>query len=54
MLTSRPENSEEFCKSNIDRMLRNSQTKVIFPVITLALLEEYRAIYAPGQTKLTN
>jgi len=43
MLTNRPENNEEFCKSSIDRMLKNSQTKVIFPIITLALLEEYRA-----------
>ena len=34
---------EEFCKSNIERMLKNSQTKVIFPIITLALLKEYSA-----------
>ncbi|TKS61829.1 MAG: hypothetical protein EWM72_00231 [Nitrospira sp.] len=33
--------TEEFCKSNIERMLKNSQTKVIFPVITLALLREF-------------
>lgn len=32
--------NEEFCKSSIDRMLKNSQTKVIFPLITLGLLRE--------------
>ena len=31
----------EFCKSNLDRMLKNSHTKVIFPIITLALLREH-------------
>ncbi|MEW6172727.1 MAG: HaeII family restriction endonuclease [Bacillota bacterium] len=36
-------NGENFCKSNIKRMLKNSQTKVIFPVITLALLKEHHA-----------
>lgn len=30
----------ELCQSSIDRMLKNSQTKVIFPIITLALLRE--------------
>jgi len=29
------------CQSEVDRMLRNSQTKVIVPVVTLALLREY-------------
>ena len=33
---------EEWCKSEIDRMLRLSQTKVIFPLITLGLLQEYQ------------
>jgi hypothetical protein len=32
---------EQFCKINIDNMLKNSQTKVIFPVITLGLLKYY-------------
>lgn len=38
---------EEWCKSEIDRMLRLSQTKVIFPLITLGLLQEYQR---SGQT----
>jgi len=33
---------EEWCKAQIDRMLRLSQTKVIFPLITLGLLQEYQ------------
>lgn len=33
--------SEDFCRSEIDRMLRNSQTKVIAPIITLALLRDF-------------
>jgi hypothetical protein len=32
---------KEFCKSEIGRMLKNSQTKVIVPVITLGLLKVY-------------
>lgn len=43
MIKPRLMNSEEFCKSNIERMLKNSQTKVIFPIITLALLKEYNS-----------
>jgi len=39
-----PSNQEAFCKSEIDRMLRNSQTKVIMPVVTLALLRSFREI----------
>ncbi|TAL50856.1 hypothetical protein EPN81_01545, partial [Patescibacteria group bacterium] len=31
------------CKAEIERMLKNSQTKVIVPVITLGLLREYFA-----------
>jgi hypothetical protein len=34
-------NSEEFCKAEIERMLKNSQTKVIMPVVALGLLKEY-------------
>lgn len=33
--------NEEHSKSEIDRMLRQSQTKVIFPVMTYGLLREY-------------
>lgn len=33
--------TEEHSKSEIDRMLRQSQTKVIFPVMTYGLLQEY-------------
>lgn len=33
--------SEELCKSEIMRMLKNSQTKVIMPVVALGLLEEH-------------
>ena len=33
--------SEKFCKGQIERMLRNSQTKAIMPVITLGLLREF-------------
>lgn len=43
MTGSRIGTAEEFCKSNIERMLKNSQTKVIFPIITLALVKEYNA-----------
>ena len=32
---------EEFCKNEIDRMLKNSQTKAIMPVITIGLLDEH-------------
>ncbi len=34
-------NDEYYCKDNIDRMLRRSQTKVIFPIITFGLLKDY-------------
>lgn len=30
-----------FCKNNIERMLKFSQTKIIFPIITLGLLQAY-------------
>jgi hypothetical protein len=35
------ENAETFCKSEIERMLKNSQSKVIMPVIALGLLRTY-------------
>ncbi|MFN2499768.1 MAG: hypothetical protein ABR557_11845 [Pyrinomonadaceae bacterium] len=37
------ENSEIFCKAEIERMLKNSQSKVIMPVIALGLLKAYSA-----------
>src|SRR6266516_3321437 len=35
------ENSEIFCRSEIERMLKNSQSKVIMPVIALGLFRAY-------------
>jgi hypothetical protein len=35
------ENTKEFCRIEIDRMLKNSQTKVIAPVITFGLLRAH-------------
>lgn len=32
---------DDFCESEIERMLKNSQTKVIAPIITLGLLREH-------------
>lgn len=43
--------SEDFCKSSIERMLKNSQTKVIAPVLTLGLLSENSA---SGKTVFTD
>jgi len=34
-------NVKDFCRSEIDRMLKNSQTKVIAPVITFGLLKAH-------------
>jgi len=34
-------NAKDFCRSEIDRMLKNSQTKVIAPVITFGLLKAH-------------
>src|SRR3972149_9339666 len=33
---------ESSCRDNIDKMLKRSQTKVIFPIITFGLLQEYQ------------
>jgi|SRR5271165_994630 len=38
MVTQKP---EALCKSEVDRMLKNSQTKVIMPVVALGLLREH-------------
>jgi len=32
---------KDFCKGKIEKMLQRSQTKVIFPVLTLGLVREY-------------
>src|SRR5438067_2413588 len=40
-LKTATENVEGFCKSEIERMLKNSQTKVIMPVVALGLLKVY-------------
>lgn len=40
-LKTPPAPSEGFCKSEIERMLKNSQTKVIMPVITLGLVRAH-------------
>jgi hypothetical protein len=37
------QDAASFCEGEIERMLKNSQTKVIVPVITLALLREFLA-----------
>lgn len=36
------ENALSFCKSQIEQMLKRSQTKVIFPLITLGLVKEFQ------------
>ncbi|MEK7706406.1 MAG: hypothetical protein AAB380_00210, partial [Verrucomicrobiota bacterium] len=40
-LKTPPANTESFCRSEIDRMLKYSQTKVIMPVVTLGLLRVF-------------
>ncbi len=42
MARSRIEDSENYCQREIERMLRNSQTKIIMPVVTLGMLRQYR------------
>jgi hypothetical protein len=46
-LKTPPSETESFCQSEIDRMLKYSQTKVIMPVVTLGLL---RVFLQNGQT----
>ncbi len=43
MKPKRSINLDEACKDEIERMLKNSQTKVIAPIVTLGLLREYSA-----------
>ena len=33
---------EAYCKDNIEKMLKRSQTKVIFPIIAFGLLKDYK------------
>jgi hypothetical protein len=40
-LKTPPSETESFCRGEIDRMLKYSQTKVIMPVVTLALLNAF-------------
>jgi hypothetical protein len=42
-LKTAAENSDAFCKAEIERMLKNSQTKVIMPVVALGLLKTFAA-----------
>ncbi len=37
-----PSETESFCRGEIDRMLKYSQTKVIMPVVTLGLLRVFQ------------
>jgi hypothetical protein len=46
-LRTQPSNTEAFCRSEIDRMLRYSQTKVIMPVVTLGLLASFEETQEP-------
>jgi hypothetical protein len=40
-MTSNALNAKDYCRAEIERMLKNSQTKVIAPVITFALLKAH-------------
>lgn len=48
---NRLENSETFCRSEVERMLKNSQSKVIMPVIALGL---FRACSSTGTRLFTD
>jgi len=50
-LKTPPSDTESFCRSEIDRMLKNSQTKAIVPVVTLGLL---RMFLQTGKRVLTD
>ncbi|MGH9433077.1 MAG: hypothetical protein ACRD3T_16215 [Terriglobia bacterium] len=41
VLKTPPSDTESFCRDEIDRMLKYSQTKVIMPVVTLGLLRVF-------------
>ena len=40
-LKTPPSDTESFCRGEIDRMLKYSQTKVIMPVVTFGLLRAF-------------
>ncbi len=40
----------DICKREIERMLKNSQTKIIAPIVALGLVSEYRATKNPDFT----
>ncbi len=40
-LKTTPANTEAFCRSEIERMLKYSQTKVIMPVVAFGLLKAH-------------
>src|SRR5439155_1667678 len=42
-LKTPPANTEAFCRSEIERMLKYSQTKVIMPVVAFGLLQTHAA-----------
>lgn len=52
---SAAEKSETFCKIEIERMLKNSQTKVIMPVVALGLVREHseskKTIFSDGEVR---
>jgi len=52
-----PVETESFCRSEIERMLKNSQTKVIMPVITLGLLRGFaktgQRVFSDNEIKKT-
>ena len=50
-LKTPPSDTESFCRSEINRMLKNSQTKAIVPVVTLGLL---RVFLQTGKRVLTD
>ncbi|MEI6392784.1 MAG: hypothetical protein WCT12_16975 [Verrucomicrobiota bacterium] len=41
-LKTPPANTEGFCRAEVDRMLKYSQTKVIMPVVTMGLLRVFK------------
>src|SRR2546430_10069084 len=50
-----PPKQKHFCRDEIDRMLKYSQTKVIMPVVTLGLLriflENGKRVFSDGEIK---
>src|SRR5437660_12040780 len=55
VLKTAPSDTESFCRDEIDRMLKYSQTKVIMPVVTLGLLriflENGKRVFSDGEIK---